>query len=96
MKLIPLLDKVVAKEIKLTEKKTESGILLPTSAQEKPITAEIIAVGPGGFIDGEDVKMQVKAGDKILFNRYVGSDFKIENENFIILKQADILAVIED
>jgi chaperonin GroES len=94
MKLKPLFDKVVVKELEGLDS-TKSGIILPTSAQEKPSFAVVIAVGPGGFIDGEEVKMQVKVGDKILFSKYAGSEFKIENEKVIVVKQSDILAIVE-
>lgn len=94
MKLKPLFDKVVVKELEVLET-TKSGIILPTSVQEKPSFAEVVAVGPGGFIDGEEVKMQVKVGDKILFSKYAGSEFKIDDEKVIVVKQSDILAVVE-
>lgn len=93
MKLKPLFDRVVVKELESAET-TASGIFLPTSAQEKPSIAEVIAVGPGGLIDGEKVEMQVKVGDKILFSKYAGSEFKLENEKVIIVKQSDILAIV--
>ncbi len=93
MKLKPLFDRVVVKELESAET-TASGIFLPTSAQEKPSIAEVIAVGPGGFIDGEKVEMQVKVGDKILFSKYAGSEFKLENEKVIVVKQSDILAIV--
>ena len=96
MKIIPLLDKVVAVEIDDAKSQTDSGILLPSSAQEKPCKAKVVAVGDGGYIDGEKVTMLVKAGDIILYSKYAGSEFKLENETFIILKQADILAKLED
>lgn len=96
MKLKPLLDKVVVKEIEQKETTTASGILLPKSAQEKPCYATVISVGPGGYIDGEDVKMVVKENDKVIYSKFSGTEFKIENETYIILKQADILAIVED
>ena len=95
MNIKPLFDKVVVKLIE-TEEQTASGILLPTSAQEKPQLAEVIAVGEGGFIDGEEVKMVVKPKDKVLFSKYAGSEFKIDNQKVIIVKQSDILAIVED
>lgn len=96
MKLKPLLDKVVVKEIEQPEIATKGGILLPKSAQEKPSYAEVVSVGPGGFVDGEEVKMVVKPKDKVIYSKYAGSEFKIDNQIYIILKQADILAVVED
>ena len=94
MKLKPLLDRVVLKPIE-AEEKTVSGIILPSSAQEKPSIATVVAVGDGGFVDGHDVKMLVKVGDRVLFSKYAGSECKIDDEKYIVIKQADILAVIE-
>ena len=95
MKLKPLFDKVVVKEI-VEPITTKSEILLPKSVQEKPIYAEVVSVGPGGLVDGEEVKMVVKEKDKILYSKFAGTEFKIDGETFIILKQDDILAIIED
>ena len=95
MKLIPFLDKVVVKEIKEQTNQTASGILLPSSAEEKPILAEVVAVGEGGMVDGYEVKMLVKVGDKVLFSKFAGSEYKIDGETLIILKQSDILAKVE-
>lgn len=95
MKIKPLFDRVVVKELK-AEEKTTSGIYLPTSAQEKPCIAEVLYVGEGELINGSLVPLKVKAGDKILFAKYSGSEFKLDNEEFIVLKQTDILAIIED
>ncbi|MGN1096749.1 MAG: co-chaperone GroES [Christensenellales bacterium] len=94
MVIKPLFDKVVVKAIDTAEK-TASGIVLPSSAQEKPQLAEVIAVGPGGIIDGKEIKMQVKVGDKVLYSKYAGSDFKIDNEEVTIVRQSDILAIVE-
>ncbi|MCI5819133.1 MAG: co-chaperone GroES [Acidaminococcus sp.] len=94
MVIKPLFDKVVVKAIDTAEK-TASGIVLPSSAQEKPQLAEVLAVGPGGIIDGKEIKMQVKVGDKVLYSKYAGSDFKIDNEEVTIVRQSDILAVVE-
>ena len=96
MKIIPLLDKVVVKNVDDIKNQTTSGILLPSSAQEKPCKAKVVAVGNGGFVDGEKIEMLVKVGDIVLYNKYAGSEFKLEDENYIILKQADILAKVED
>ena len=94
MKLSPLGDKVVLKQLE-AEEPTASGIVLPGNAQEKPQQAEVIAVGPGGVVDGKEVKMQVKAGDKIIYSKYAGTEVKLEDEEYIIVKQSDILAIIE-
>ena len=94
MKLKPLLDKVVLKPIE-AEEKVVGGIILPTSAQEKPSIATIVAVGEGGYVDGHDVKMLVKIGEKVLYSKYAGAECKIDDEKYVIIKQADILAVIE-
>ncbi len=95
MKLKPLFDKVVLKEEKMSET-TNSGIFLPVSDKEKPQIATVISVGEGGFVDGKDVKMVVKVGDKVVFSKYAGSNIKIDGEEFVVVRQADILAVIED
>ena len=90
----PLFDKVVIKAIE-TDEKTASGIVLPGAAKEKPQLARVLAVGPGGTIDGNDVKMQVKPGDTVLYSRYAGSEFKIDGEEVVIVSQSDILAIVE-
>lgn len=95
MKLRPLGDKVVIKQME-AEEKTKSGIVLPTQSKEKPQQAEVIAVGPGGMVYGEEVVMAVKPGDKVIYSKYTGTEVKIEGETYIILKQSDILAVVED
>ena len=94
MTLQPLLDRVV---IKMTESEetTKSGIILTGSAKEKPQVAEVIAVGPGGVIDGKEVVMQVKVGDMVIFSKYAGTEIKADNDEFIIVKQSDILAIVE-
>jgi len=94
MNLRPLFDKVVVKICEQTEEK-KGSFFLPTNAQEKSEIAEVISVGPGGIIDGKEIKMQVKAGDKVLFARYAGNQFKIEGQEVVIIKQSDILAVVE-
>ena len=94
MNLRPLFDKVVVKICEQTEEK-KGSFFLPTNAQEKSEIAEVISVGPGGVIDGKEVKMQVKTGDKVLFARYSGNQFKIEGQEVVIIKQSDILAVVE-
>ena len=94
MKLTPLGDKVVLKAIK-EEEKTKSGIILTGEAKEKPQQAEVIAVGPGGIVDGEEVKMQVKVGDTVIYSKYSGTEVTLEDEDFIIESQSDILAIVE-
>ena len=94
MKLTPLGDKVVLKAIK-EEEKTKSGIILTGEAKEKPQQAEVIAVGPGGVVDGKEVKMEVAVGDKVIYSKYAGTEVKLENEEYIVVKQGDILAVIK-
>jgi chaperonin GroES len=91
----PLFDKVVVKSIE-KEEKTAGGFILPSASQEKQATAEVVAVGPGGIIDGKEIVMQVKVGDKVLCSNYAGSNFKVDGKEFTILKQSDILAVVED
>lgn len=94
MKLVPLFDKVVLKQL-IAEETTKSGIVLPGQAKEKPQQAEVVAVGPGGVIDGKEVSMQVKAGDKVIYSKYAGTDVELDGEKFVVVKQSDILAVIE-
>jgi len=95
MKLVPLGDKVVLKQLE-AEETTKSGIVLPGQAQEKPQQAEVIAVGPGGVVDGKEVVMQVKAGDKVIYQKYAGTNVKIDGEELIIVRQNDIVAIVED
>ena len=95
MKLVPLTDRVVLKEIE-AEEVTASGIVLPGKAQEKPQQAEVVAVGPGGKVDGEEVEMIVKVGQKVIYSKYAGTEVKLGDETFIIVKQGDIQAVVED
>ena len=94
MKLVPLGDRVVLKQFE-AEEKTKSGIILASKAQEKPQEAEVVAVGLGGMVDGKEVVMQVKAGDKVIYSKYAGNEVKLEDEEYIIVKQSDILAVVE-
>ena len=95
MKLVPLGDKVVLKQL-LAEETTKSGIVLPGQAKEKPQQAEVIAVGPGGLVDGKEVTMQVKVGDKVIYSKYAGTDVKLGEEEFIVVKQNDIVAIVEE
>ena len=92
--LKPLSDRVVVKMLE-AEETTKSGIILAGNAQEKPQIAEVIAVGPGGEVDGETVKMYVKEGDKVVLNKYAGTEIKYEGEDYIIVKQSDILALVD-
>lgn len=94
MKLIPLFDRVVVQHIEAHET-TASGIILPGSAQEKPQMATVISVGEGGVIDGKEVKMIVRPGDMVLYSKYAGSEFKIDGEEYIVIRQSDILAKVE-
>lgn len=94
MKIRPLADRVVIKKVE-AEEKTTSGIILPGSAKEQPQMAQVIEVGPGGFVDGNEIKMEVEVGDKIIYSKYAGNEVKIDGEEYIILRQSDILAVIE-
>ena len=94
MKLVPLFDKVVLKQL-IAEETTKSGIVLPGQAKEKPQQAEVIAVGPGGVVEGKEITMQVKTGDKVIYSKYAGTDVELDEEKYVIVKQSDILAVIE-
>ena len=94
MKLVPLSDRVVLKQLE-AEETTKSGIILTGSAQEKPQEAEVIAVGPGGLVDGKEVTMQVRAGQKVIYSKYAGTEVKLDGEEYIIVRQNDILAVVE-
>lgn len=95
MKLVPLGDKVVVKQLEAIET-TKSGIVLTGGAKEKPQEAEVIAVGPGGIVDGKEIKMEVKPGQKVMYSKYAGTEVKLDGEEYIILKQNDILAIVED
>ena len=89
MKLVPLGDRVVLKQL-IAEETTKSGIVLPGQSKEKPQQAEVIAVGPGGVVDGKEVKMEVKAGDNVIYSKYSGTEVKIDDEEYIIVKQNEI------
>ena len=95
MKLVPLGDKIVLKQLE-AEETTKSGIVLPRQAKEKPQEAEVIAVGPGGNIDGKEVVMQVNVGDKVIYSKYAGTDVELDKEEYIIVKQSDILAIVTE
>ena len=94
MNIKPLGDRVVIKMIEV-EETTKSGIVLPGTAKEKPQVAEIMAVGPGGLVDGKEVVMQVKVGDRVLISKYAGTEVKVDNVELTILRQNDILAIVE-
>ncbi|MDY4187006.1 MAG: co-chaperone GroES [Candidatus Borkfalkiaceae bacterium] len=95
MKVRPLLDRIVV-EATSKEETTKSGFILPSASQEKSQTARVVAVGPGGVVDGNPVEMQVKVGDVVLYAKYSGSDFKVDGKEFTIIRQSDVLAVVED
>ena len=94
MKIKPLADRVVIK-MTAAEETTKSGIILTGSAKEKPQVFEVVAVGPGGIVDGNEVKMYVKTGDKVLTSKYSGTDVKVDGEEYTIIRQEDILAIVE-
>ena len=94
MKLVPLADRVVLKQ-STPEEKTKSGIILTSQSQEKPQQAEVVAVGPGGLVDGKEVTMNVKVGDMVIYSKYAGNEVKLDDEEYIIVKQSDILAIVE-
>ena len=94
MNVKPLFDRVVIKNVE-TEEATKGGIVLPGSAKEKPQMAEVLAVGPGGMVDGKEVAMQVKVGQKVIYSKYAGTEVKLDNQELILVRQSDILAVVE-
>ena len=94
MKLVPLADRVVIKMVE-AEETTKSGIILAGSAKEKPQIAEVVAVGPGGIVDGNKVEMTLKVGDKVITSKYSGTEVKIDGEELIVVRQGDILAIVE-
>ncbi|MCH5260694.1 MAG: co-chaperone GroES [Lachnospiraceae bacterium] len=94
MKLAPLGDRVVLKQLE-AEETTKSGIVLPGQSKEKPQQAEVIAVGPGGVVDGKEIKMEVKKGDQVIYSKYAGTEVKLDEDEYIIVRQSDILAIIK-
>ena len=94
MKLIPLQDRVVLKVME-AEETTRGGIILAPAAKEKPSVAEVISVGPGGVVDGKEIVMTVKAGDKVITDKYAGSNVKVGDEEFVIVRLGDILAIVD-
>lgn len=94
MKLIPLADKVVLKMIE-AEETTKTGLILASAAKEKPAIGEVIAVGPGGMVDGSEVEMTVNVGDKVVCSKYTGTEIKLGDDEFIIVRQSEIMAIVE-
>lgn len=94
MKLKPLADRVILKMLE-AEETTKGGIILTSAAKEKPEVAEIVAVGPGGLVDGKEVTMTVKKGDKVIMSKYSGTEVKVDGEEYTIVRQGDILAIVE-
>lgn len=94
MAIKPLLDRVLIKSLE-SEEKTKSGIVLPGSAQEKPQMAEIIEVGPGGVVDGKEITMTLKIGEKVIYSKYAGTEVKYDDVDYMIVRQSDILAVVD-
>ena len=94
MTIKPLIDRVVIKMVE-AEETTKSGIILAAAAQEKPQVAEVVAVGPGGLVDGKEVKMYVKVGDRVIMSKYSGTEVKLDGIEYTILRQSDILAIVE-
>ena len=95
MKIKPLADRVVIKMVE-AEETTKSGIILAGTAKEKPQLAEVLEVGPGGIVDGKEIKLEVKVGDKVMFSKFAGTEVKLDGTTFIIVRQSDILAVVEE
>lgn len=95
MKLVPLSDRVVLQQVE-AEETTKSGIILSSAAQEKPQEAKVLAVGPGGIVDGKEVKMQVKVDQKVIYSKYAGTEVKLDGETYIVVRESDILAIVED
>lgn len=94
MQVKPLGTRVLLREVE-TQETTKSGIVLPSNAKEKPYMAEVVEVGPGEIKDGNEIKMQVKKGDKVLYSRYAGTEIKLDGQKYLIVKQEDILAIID-
>jgi chaperonin GroES len=94
MKLKPLADRVVIKQVE-AEEVTKGGVILPNQAKEKPQEAEVLAVGPGGVVEGKEITMYVKAGDRVIYSKYAGTELKVDGEEVIIVRQNDILAIVE-
>ena len=95
MKLKPLADRVVVKMVE-AEETTKSGIILAGTAKEKPQMAEVVAVGPGGMVDGKEIKMELKVGEKVIARKYAGTEIKLDGEEYIVIRQSDVLGIIEE
>jgi len=93
MKLKPIADRVVLKQLE-AEETTKGGIILASKAQEKPQEAEVVAVGPGGMVDGKEIKMEVKVGDKVIYSKYAGTEVKLGDDEYVVVRHNDILAVV--
>nr|MDD6335902.1 co-chaperone GroES [bacterium] len=94
MNIKPLFDRVVLTAIE-AEETTKSGIVLPGAAKEKPQMAEVVAVGPGGMVDGKEIQMQLKVGDKVIYSKYAGTEIKLDGKEYVIVRQSDVLGVVE-
>ena len=94
MTIRPLFDRVVVKSVD-SEETTKSGIVLPGAAKEKPQMPEVVAVGPGGNVDGKEITMQVKVGDKVIYSKYAGNEVQLDGSEFVVIRQSDVLAVVE-
>ena len=94
MKIKPLGDRVVIKNLE-AEETTKGGIILTNAAKEKPVMAEVLAVGPGGNVDGKEITMNIKVGEKVIYSKYAGTEIKLDGEEYIIVRQSDILAVVD-
>jgi len=94
MKIRPLADRVVIRKVE-AEERTASGIVLPGTAKEQPQIAEVVEVGPGGLVDGKEIKMELKVGDRVIFQKYSGTEVKLEGQEYTILRQNDVLAIVE-
>ena len=94
MTIKPLLDRVVLKQTEV-EETTKSGLIIASAAKEKPQVAQVVAVGPGGIVDGKEIVMQVKVGDRVIIGKYAGTEVKLDKDEYTIVRQADILAVVE-
>ena len=95
MKLVPLGDRVILKQL-VAEEMTQSGIIIPGQAKEKPQQAEVVAVGPGGNVDGKEVNMIVNVGDKVIYSKYAGTEVELDKEEYIVVRQNDILAIVTE
>ena len=94
MTIKPLLDRVVLKQTEV-EETTKSGLIIASAAQEKPQVAQVVAVGPGGIVDGKEIVMQVKVGDRVIIGKYSGTEVKLDKDEYTIVRQSDILAIVE-